>query len=94
MCWGLTVVVSHRAKVTCCVGGTLRRQEQKESENGFRKGVVVVVAGAWDAAGGCCWHQGVTRASPRAALAGAGSQEQGLNVQDKSLVLALALRKA
>lgn len=33
-------------------------------------------------------------ASPRGALAGAWSQEQGLNVQDTSLVLALMLRKA
>lgn len=35
-----------------------------------------------------------SKASPRGALAGAGSQKQGLNVQDMSLVLALMLRKA
>lgn len=35
-----------------------------------------------------------SRASPQGALAGPGSQKQGLNVQDTSLVLALMLRKA
>lgn len=35
-----------------------------------------------------------SRASPQGALAGTGSQKQGLNVQDTSLVLALMLRKA
>lgn len=35
-----------------------------------------------------------SRASPQGALAGAGSQKQGLNVQDTSLVLVLMLRKA
>lgn len=35
-----------------------------------------------------------SKASPQGALAGAGSQKQGLNVQDMSLVLVLMLRKA
>lgn len=35
-----------------------------------------------------------SKASPQGALAGAGSQKQGLNVQDTSLVLVLMLRKA
>jgi len=35
-----------------------------------------------------------SRTSPRGVLAGAKSQNQGLNVQDTGLVLALTLRKA
>lgn len=35
-----------------------------------------------------------SRASPQGALAGPGSQKQGLNVQDTGLILVLMLRKA
>lgn len=85
---GSSVVSGDEAKVTCCVGGTFEEVRRKKSENGLGRWWVGGISGGWR------WHRGSNRVSPRAALAGAGSQEQGLNVQDTSLVLALALRKA
>lgn len=48
----------------------------------------------WLSKGGADTGLSGSRASPRGALAGVGSQKQGLNVQDTGLVLALMLRKA
>lgn len=50
--------------------------------------------GGWLRRGGIDTGLSGCRASPQGALAGAGSQKQGLNVQDTGLVLALMLRKA
>lgn len=68
-----------------CVGGSRGGKRVRMDEEG---------AGGRGGGVGTSAELNGSRASPRGALAGARSQEQGLNVQDTSLVLALMLRKA